>query len=379
MNERLRIGFIGGGLSSAIGYSHFVASRLDGCFDIVAGCFSRDQECNRSSGLAYGVSPSRIYNEWQDFLQYERQLVDAVVVLTPTPSHHSIVTTALRLGYRVICEKALAVSVEECADIALTVNSLDGYLAVTYNYSGYPMIREVKRLISEGELGTVQQIRIDMPQEGFIRSDLIPQSWRLNDSSIPMVSLDLGVHVHHLIHFVTGGLRPLEVIGEKATYGLYKGLVDNVYVFARLERDIRVQAWWGKTALGHRNGLKLDVYGSNASVQWRQTNPEVLLVSNENGRSYLQDRGSIDSRTSREQRYNRFKPGHPSGFIEAFANLYADIAESIRDKNNGKKTSNGFIYGAVESHEGMMFLDSVARSCQSRSWEEVGIFSISSP
>ena len=130
------------------------------------------------------------------------------------------------------------------------------------------MVRELQRMIREGRLGKIQQIQIEMPQECFLRLGANPQDWRRVDYAVPTVSLDLGVHVHHLVDFLTGGYKPQRLVGDQSSYGQFGGLIDNVYCLAHYERDIRVNAWWGKTALGLRNGLQIRVFGDSASAEW---------------------------------------------------------------------------------------------------------------
>lgn len=367
----LRLGFIGGALNSAVGYTHYNSSRLDGHFRVDSGCFSRRPEINEETARTYGIPTERTHATWHALLESEKQALDAILVLTPTPDHLDSVIAALDAGYPVICEKALAVSSEACRSIDDAVGRNHGFLAVTYNYSGYPMVRELRRMIADGELGRLQQIHIEIPQEGFLRQAAAPQAWRLKDHAVPTVSLDLGVHAHHLVHFLTGGKAPLEVMGDQATYGQFGNIVDNVYCLAHYEDGLRVQSWFGKTALGNRNGLRIRVYGSLASAEWFQMQPEDLLFSQADGRRLLIDRGSGDADLARQLRYNRFKSGHPSGFIEAFGNLYADIADQLRQHQSGTVTHNAFVYGAQESEEGLRFLEAIARSAQTRKWEAV--------
>ncbi len=364
----LRLGFIGGALNSAVGYTHFNASRLDGHFRVEAGCFSRHDEQNKRTAKVYGISPNRNYSDWQALLKDEKGQVDAVVILTPTPSHADIAIAAVEAGYPVICEKALATSAADCLQIGSAVKANHGYLAVTYNYSGYPMVRELRRMVSAGRFGSLQQIQIEMPQEGFLRVNANPQDWRRKDYAVPTVSLDLGVHVHHLVDFLSGGQKPMSLVGEQASYGQLPGIIDNVYCIARYENDLRVQAWWGKTALGHRNGLRVRIYGERASAEWYQMEPEVLRWADNDGHHYLLDRGSGEAKTAQEPRYNRFKAGHPSGFIEAFANLYADFAEEIRGVIQGEAIKSQYVYGAEHAKEGMRVMEAISESAKRQSW-----------
>jgi len=224
-------------------------------------------------------------------------------------------------------------------------------------------------MIRSGQLGTLQQIHIEMPQEGYLRMGSNPQSWRRSDYDIPTVSLDLGVHVHHLVDFVTDGKRPLNVTGEQASYGQFKGLIDNVYCLVEYENDIRVMSWWGKSALGYRNGLRIRVYGSEGSAEWYQMDPETLRFADNKGGSVSLDRGAAAADLAVESRYNRFKAGHPSGFIEAFANLYADIASDLRQfRAGGQLRANEFVFGAQHAAKGMQFLEKVSESARQRQW-----------
>jgi predicted dehydrogenase len=371
LGNPLRLGFIGGALDSAVGYTHLTASRLDGYFRVDAGCFSRCGEQNERTAKVYGVSPERCYSDWLTLLEQEKGQVDALVILTPTPSHAEIVTSAIEAGYPVICEKALATSADECIQIESAVKANRGYLAVTYNYSGYPMVRELRRMISEGHFGSLQQIQIEMPQEGFLRINASPQEWRRKDYAVPTVSLDLGVHVHHLVDFLSGGLKPISLVGEHASYGQVRGIVDNVYCIARYENDLRVQAWWGKTALGHRNGLRVRVYGEKASAEWYQMDPEILNWADNDGHLYRLDRGSSDAKLAQEPRYNRFKAGHPSGFIEALASLYTDFAEQLSGLKSGSFMPSPYVYGVEQALEGIRMMEAIDNSFSLREWVSV--------
>lgn len=362
-----KLGFIGGALNSAVGYTHFNASRMDGHFKVDAGCFSRNEDENQRSAIVYGVPRERTYSNWQTLLLEERGRIDAIVVLTPTPSHAEIVIEAIKFGYPVICEKALATSTEECLLIENAVNTHRGYLAVTFNYSGYPMVRQLRQMIIDGRFGSLQQIQIEMPQEGFLRINSTPQEWRRRDYIVPTVSLDLGVHVHHLIDFLSGGIKPIALVADQASFGRI-GVIDNIYCIARYEKDLRVQAWWGKTALGHRNGLRVRIYGEKGSAEWYQMDPEVLRWADNDGHHHLLDRGSGEAGIAQEHRYNRFKPGHPSGFIEAFANLYVDFAEEICSLAGGEKPSSSYVFGARHAADGMMLMEAIGDSIKNQAW-----------
>tara|TARA_Y100000294_G_scaffold53444_1_gene50371 strand:- start:120 stop:863 length:744 start_codon:yes stop_codon:yes gene_type:complete len=228
----LCLGFIGGGLSSTIGQTHYAASRLDGRWQLVAGFFSRHREINRKTAETWHIPLDRLYESWQSLITSERDKLDAVVVLTPTPEHLDIVCALIDEGISIISEKPLVSSLEESNLINKTFQKSRNFLAVTYNYSGYPMVRELRERVRSGELGRLQQIHFEMPQEVFMRSSdtagktALPKSWRLKDSTIPTICLDLGVHLHHLAYFIIGR-EPVRVIAEFSNYSMHPGLVDN--------------------------------------------------------------------------------------------------------------------------------------------------------
>jgi predicted dehydrogenase len=369
--KSLSIGFIGGSIKSAVGYTHKIASQMDGCWQLTAGCFSRNHAMNLETANEWGIPAERTYSDYQTLLEKEKGSLDAVVVLTPTPSHTSIVLEAIKQGYAVICEKALAGTSGDAQLIAESVKANKGFLAVTLNYTGYPMLRELRYLIELGRLGKVKQIQIEMPQEGFARLDghgnkPQPQSWRLSDGKISTLSLDLGVHLHHIIHYLTGEY-PLQVVADKASFGWFENVVDNVSCMIRYSGGLRCQMWYSKIALGQRNGLKVRVYGDKGSAEWLQMQPEELLVSKIDGSREIIDRASM-VKIAGLARYNRFKAGHPSGFIEAFANLYVDLAEAYADFRNSGVYSSIEVFGASHAVKGLKLFEAIALSADESRW-----------
>nr|WP_207641562.1 Gfo/Idh/MocA family oxidoreductase [Syntrophomonas palmitatica] len=213
-----------------------------------------------------------------------------------------------------------------------------------------------------------------MPQEGFARLDKNghipkPQNWRLEDGSIPTISLDLGVHLHHITYFLSEE-KPLDVVADQSTYGHFQNVVDNVMCIARYTGNLRTQIWYSKCALGNSNGLRVRVYGSHGSAEWFQMRPEELIISDIKGKHEILDRaGSVC--LADELRYNRFKAGHPAGFIEAFANLYYDIADSLIDFNEKGYYNSPYVFDAVQAVEGLEMMEAINKSAQSRSWQAI--------
>jgi predicted dehydrogenase len=370
------LGFIGGSVNSAVGYAHFVSCKMDNKFTVDAGCFSKDVSGNKVTAQSFGVNSDRIYTHWQDMLKAEKGQLDAIVILLPTPMHFDVVLACLNEGFSVICEKALTLKSSEAQKLLEVQNRTKGFLAVIYNYSGYPMIRELKNKIQKGELGTILHFQAEMPQEGYVRVDAhgnkpTPQQWRLTEDSIPKIHLDLAVHLHQLIHHLIDQ-KPFEVISDQGTSGSFPGVIDNVNCLCHYTGGIQGHIWFSKSALGHRNGLRLRIYGTKGSAEWFQACPEELIISYTDGRRELLDRAA-SVEIANMQRYNRFKAGHPAGFIEGFANLYYDIADCISQYRETGKWHSENVYGAELSIEGLQFFEAMVKSVETKTWQSINI------
>jgi predicted dehydrogenase len=320
---------------------------------------------------------NRVYSNWGELLTQEQGQLDAVVVLTPTPDHVDPVVCALRAGFPVICEKALATSSAEARTIQQVVTEQHGFLTVTYNYTGYPMLRELKNMIAQGHLGRIEQLHIEMPQEGFARRNragepMVPQQWRLRDGEVPTISLDLGVHVHHLVDFLTGE-KPCQLVAMQSSLGCFRQVVDNTMALVHYTSELDCSIWFSKAALGYRNGLRVRVFGDQASAEWYQMEPEFLIHHDNKGHKTIIDRASTDVELAQLQRYNRFKSGHPAGFLEAFANLYWDIADSLEGFCRTGQQASDYVFSAQHAWEGLVMLEAITQSSNDRCWKSINL------
>lgn len=369
-----RIGFIGGGLNSAVGRCHQIACRMDGRWELAAGAFSRQQDVNGKTGSSWGIPPQRTYRDWTEFVERELHQLDAVAVLTPTPQHYEQIKALLTAGHNVISEKALATTSEQADELHDLARQNNLFLKVTMNYSGYPMVRELRNLIHVGALGDIVGLNVRMPQEGFLRQDrqgkpLMPQEWRQQDGRVPMVSLDLGTHTHHLISFLLGK-NPVRVVGTQSHHGRVSNVADYVSSLAKMPSGADVNMWFGKCILGARNGLAVDVWGQRASASWRQDQPEIISLASADGSVALIDRASPQVTEASQNRYQRFKAGHPAGFLEAFANVYYDLADDLAAHFEGSPAT-GWTFGADHAAAGLAMLEGISKSHTSSSWEEI--------
>jgi predicted dehydrogenase len=237
------------------------------------------------------------------------------------------------------------------------------------------MIRELQYKIRQGELGTIQKIHLEMPQEGFRRPPDIagktaqPQAWRLRDGKIPTICLDLGVHLHHLSSFLLDN-EPLSVCAEMSNHSTYPDLIDDVQMLLKYPNDITGSMWMSKTAIGHRNGLKVRVYGDKGSASWYQLNPDELQLAFNDGRKEILDRAG-QCQYAGAFRYNRMKPGHPTGFVEAFANLYQDIAMQLRQHQQGEDLAHQYVFGLDQAESGLKLFTTAKQAAERQTWLKI--------
>lgn len=368
-NPPFNVAFIGGGINSAVGRAHYSALHMDGLFRLVAGAFSRHASVNAESGRAYGVDSARVYSNHRELIAAERNDLDAVIVLTPTSDHVTPVIDALEAGIPVICEKALASTLNEIETIRLVERENSGFLVVTYNYTGYPALREIRAMIGSGELGRLLHFTAEMPQEGFIRVDrsgkpFQPQDWRLHDGEIPTVYLDLGTHLHQIVHYLTG-LSAVRVSASQRSYGHHR-VIDYVSASVDYEDGVHGSFYFGKSMLGYRNGLRIRIFGSRASIEWTQTNPEEFMLAYADGRVERRDRGGGGS-VFADMRYTRFKAGHPAGYVEAFANLYMDIAIALRTYKTTGSWHSDEVFGSELDLSGLRLMQAMVDSANTAS------------
>lgn len=349
-NYQIKLGFIGGSLDSIAGYPHLVACQMDNRFKVVAGAFSRNKEINRKTGIKYNVS--KVYNDWKSLIENEKDELDAVVVLVPTPMHAEVISILLQQKMPVISEKALVSSLSELDEIKKYYNK-DSFLVVTNNYSGYSLVRELREIIKKGTLGKIINLDFAMPQESFLRPPRnikYPQKWRLKDSYIPTICLDLGVHLHHLSYFLTE-MEPISVFGHFNSFSKYP-VFDDVKLLLKYPNNATGSFWISKTALGNRNGLACRIYGEKGSAGWFQEEPEKIHLAFNDGSKTILDR-SNNLILGNIERYSRMIAGHPSGFIEAFANMYYDIADVFMEFSEKGSYHNPYVYGMLHAENGL--------------------------
>jgi predicted dehydrogenase len=363
--NKLKLAIIGGGLNSAVGYAHYSAIILSNKFEIVCGNFSRNAEINRKTADVYGVN--RLYSDYKTMLLKEKDNIDMVIILTPSDQHYEQLNYAIELNIPIICEKSLITNNTELQN--LKEKNSNNFIAVVFNYLCYPMLKELRAMIDKGDLGKILQLQIEMPQEGFIRyvdgKPNKPQSWRLVDGTVPTLSLDLATHTYSIIKFLTNE-TPIEVVAIENNFGNFDNIVDDVNCIIKYTNNIVCNMWYSKVALGNRNGLRVRIYGTNGSAEWYQLEPETLKVSDKSGKLYTIDRGSEQLMIANEFKYNRFKVGHPVGFIEALANFYEDTYDDFYRSKEDRVT-----FSIEQSEECIKLLEAISKSAKEKNWIQI--------
>ena len=369
MTEPIRLGMVGGGPGAMIGPTHRIAARMDGHYRLVAGAFSRTAERNRAMGEELALSPDRVYADYRDMAEKERARedgVEAVAVVTPNDSHVPISTCFLRHGIHVLCDKPLANSLAEAETLREVVDESGCVFALTHNYAGYPMVREARARIAAGELGAVRIVQAEYASG--TRSRLVEAegdaktAWRTNPSigGPSAVLCDLGVHAHHLLRFITG-CEVDAVSASLATVVAGRTSHDDAQVSLRLGGGARGALWASYVAAGNRNGLRLLVCGETGSLEWWQERPETLSLHTLGGSSRRLHRGdaglSADARAA-----TRVKAGQPEGFLEAFANIYRDVAGWIRTPAGQRDHAPWPAAGVHDGIAGMRFIEACVAS-----------------
>lgn len=329
-----------GGINSTIGKIHYLASKLDGKWNLKSGIFSKNKKINLKSAKFYNVESNRVYYSLKKFIDYELDKLDAIAVLTPTPTHYEILKKLSKSSIPIICEKPLINSSNQMKGLNKIYSNKKKLLRLTYNYTGYPILRELKEMIRLKKVGEIKQFFFSMPQNAFVSKTtkkIKPKKWRLSDIGYPTIFGDLGSHLINMCIFLFNK-NPNKVFCKVFNHSNYN-IIDNAYFLSEIDENIFGQFLISKTSPGISNGLKIKIITTNKTIVWAQENPEVLIFYNLDGTKTIFDRSSAKLEANKE-RYNRYKVGHPAGFLEAFSNLYFDIAMEINTNKVSKYSFN---------------------------------------
>jgi predicted dehydrogenase len=376
----IRLGMVGGGQGAFIGAVHRMAARLDGHYDFCAGALSSDPERAVASARELGLAEDRSYASYTDMIAGEAVRddgVEAIAIVTPNHMHFPVAKACLESGFHVICDKPMTLTVDEARELRRVAEASGRILAVTYNYSGYPMIRQARQMIERGALGQIRVVQGEYAQdwlsENLEESGQKQAAWRTDPAKAGAGGCvgDIGTHIYHLMSFVTG-LEADAICADLATFVGQRKLDDNAHLLLRFKGGAKGMIWASQVAVGCENGLQLRVFGDKGGIVWRQENPNELIWSPLGDAPRRMTRGGHGAGEA-AARVTRIPAGHPEGSVEGFANIYSEIAAAIRAARDGRQPDANVMYPtAADGERGVAFIDAAVRSSAAgASWVEI--------
>ena len=374
---------VGGGRGAFIGGVHRMAAALDGMIELVCGAFSSDPEKSRLSGEDFYLPPGRVYRSYQEMFEQELKLpegerMDFVAIVTPNHLHFAPAKMALENGFHVVCDKPLCFDMEEALTLEKLVADTGLIFALTHNYTGYPMVKQARAMIQNGDIGEVRKVVVEYPQ-GWLStkledSDQKQAAWRTDPkrSGIAGAMGDIGTHAENLAEYITG-LQITEICADLSAFVKGRMLDDDGNVLLRFDQGAKGVLHASQIAAGEENDLNIRIYGTKAGLQWHQMEPNTLVVKwLDQPRQIL--RTGVGNLYPAALAAARIPAGHPEGYLEAFANIYRNVAHCIHARLMGETPDALFQdYPTVsDGVRGMNFIEKVVASSQSsEKWTQV--------
>ncbi len=372
----IRYGMVGGGQGAFIGGVHRIAARLDGEFQLVAGALSSDPERAIASGRELGLDAERCYASFAEMAKAEAARADgieAVAIVTPNHVHYPAAKAFLDAGIHVICDKPLTSNLADAKKLAAAAAKSGRLFVLTHNYTGYPMVRQAREMVAKGMLGDLRVVHAEYPQDWLTEAVEASGSkqavWRTDpkQSGAGGATGDIGTHAYNLARFVTG-LELDSLAADLDAFVPGRLLDDNAHILLRFKANGNAPAakgmlWASQVAPGNENGLKLRVYGTKGGLEWEQEHPNQLWYTPFGEEKRLITRGGAGAGPS-AARVSRIPAGHPEGYLEGFANIYAEAARAIRAmRRNGDKMPKDVVFPTVEDGvEGVAFVEACVKS-----------------
>lgn len=345
LGRRLRLALIGGGPGSFIGSMHRQAARLDDRYQVVSAVLSSDPDRSLAAGAELGLDEERVHTSVYEMIKAESNRAEGAeiaAIMTPNDSHFPFARAALENGLDVICDKPMTNTVEEAEELARLVEDTGLIFCLTHNYTGYPLVRQARAMVSEGELGDLRLVQVEYVQGGKAREDdpdpaAGPLPWRFDPAKggPSLVMGDIGSHAHNLVRFITG-LEVTEVAAEVGAIAPKRKVHDFAGALLRMEHGVRGCFWVTQAAAGIENCLRIRVSGTRGSLEWAQEHPQVLHFKPLGAPAEIRT-PSGPGTLPLAARASRIVAGHPEGFGDGFANIYSDAAEAIAARRSGRE------------------------------------------
>jgi predicted dehydrogenase len=370
---------VGGGTGAFIGAVHRAAAALDGKYELCAGAMSSEPERARQSGRDAGIPDDRAYGSWREMVDGEAnrsqdERVELVSIVTPNATHHEIARAFIDAGFHVLIDKPMTTTVEDARDLVSAVDGASVIGAVMYTYSGYPLVREMADMVRDGAIGTVRRVYVEYHQ-GWLATPLEREgqkqaSWRADPKQAGAGGAigDIGTHAEHLLRFVTG-LEIESLLADLTSFVPGRALDDDAAAMLRLSGGARATLTASQVCVGEENNLSIRVHGETGSLAWRQESPNELDYRTLDGARRVITRGSAGL-GGRAQSATRLPTGHPEGFIEAFANIYKDVADAVVAHRAGTRVdlSDAKFPTVHNGLRGVEFVERMTRSASTGGW-----------
>jgi predicted dehydrogenase len=368
---KLRYGMVGGGRGAFIGEVHRKAIAMDGLAEIVCGSFSQTYDNTLATGASLGLPKERLYRTFEDMIVTEAKREDRphfLVVVTPNSTHFPAATLALENGFPVVCEKPLATSSRDAADLACLVRETGLLFCVTYAYSGYPMVKDIRDRIAAGEIGEVRFVNGEYPQEWLMapleKTGQKQAMWRTDPrlAGISNCVGDIGSHIEFMAAEMTG-LRIESLCARLDKFGEDRALDDNATILVNFEGGAKGVYWSSQVAAGHDNALRVRIYGTKGAFEWFQETPNTARLSLLDRPTGILSRGR-DPMSARAQGLSRIPSGHPEGYFEGFANIYTTFISALAKKYAGEALSGEDLDfpGVDDGVRGVRFIEKCVES-----------------
>jgi predicted dehydrogenase len=372
------MGMVGGGQGAFIGAIHRIAAQLDNQIELVCGAFSSDTANSIASGKALFLDESRCYASYQEMFEQEAQLsddkrMDMVAIVTPNHLHFPVAKMALENGFHVMSDKPATVDLSQTLALQDIIDKTGLLYGLTHIYTGYPMVKEAKARIKQGQIGKIKKVVVEYPQ-GWLANKSDEGSkqatWRLDPkkAGISCCMGDIGVHASNLAEYLTG-LVITDVCADLSSHVAGRVLDDDGSVLLRFNTGAQGVLLASQISVGEENSLKIRVYGETASIEWAQLEPNSLWMKFADKPSQL-IRAGVGEMAAITQANMRTPAGHPEGYLEAFANIYTQFSYQIRSRLFGNTSDTNIaamndVPGIESAIRGMAFIENVVAASQS--------------
>ena len=374
--NKLSLGIVGGGPKSWIGHVHRISARFDDRYEIVAGVFSRNSKLSVSFGKTLGISKDRCYSTFKEMALKESKRNDGIQVvsiMTPPSSHQIIAEKFIEKNINIISDKPFAGNLDQAKKLHKKIKSNKKIkYALTHNYSAYPMVREAKVLIEKGKIGKIEYVNVEYIQDWSggtkinVRNAKKKLKWKIDNKIVGASAVlnEIGTHAYHLATYISG-LKGEKIFADIKQISKKIKMDDNAQVMINFTNGAKGMFWTSVMAKGGVYGLRIRVFGSKGSLEWVQNDPNYLKLNPDKGAVRYLERGFHNAELSKK--FSRIKFGHPEGYLDAFANIYREFADSL--KNKSKKRY--FYPNEDEGLETAKFINACKVSSKNKKWEKI--------